>query len=57
MAHFDFEAFVTEPTVDKLAECRKRDLFEIAAHYGVFVSLSLRKDILRAVLRPIYAQR
>lgn len=50
VAHFDFEAFVTEPTVDRLSDCCKRDLLEIAVHYTIFVLLSLRKDALRVPL-------
>uniref|UniRef100_A0AAV2KY71 Uncharacterized protein n=1 Tax=Knipowitschia caucasica TaxID=637954 RepID=A0AAV2KY71_KNICA len=56
MATFDLGAFVAEPTSDVLDSCRKVDLLEIARHYEIPVSVTLRVGELReAVLAGLVA--
>ncbi|CAL9692023.1 unnamed protein product [Knipowitschia caucasica] len=56
MATFDLGAFVAEPTSDVLDSCRKVDLLEIARHYDIPVSVTLRVGELReAVLASLVA--
>ncbi|KAK7889547.1 hypothetical protein WMY93_025107 [Mugilogobius chulae] len=50
MATFDLEAFVSNPTFDVVESCRKCDLIDIARHYGVPVSATLRVGELRGTL-------
>ncbi|GLD56431.1 uncharacterized protein AKAME5_000878000 [Lates japonicus] len=57
MAKFSVSAFTADPTLAQLEDCRKCDLFEIAAHYDIPVSLSLRKsDLKAAVLEALVAR-
>uniref|UniRef100_A0AAV2JDV4 Major facilitator superfamily (MFS) profile domain-containing protein n=1 Tax=Knipowitschia caucasica TaxID=637954 RepID=A0AAV2JDV4_KNICA len=56
MTTFDLGAFVAEPTSDVLDSCRKVDLLEIARHYEIPVSVTLRVGELReAVLAGLVA--
>ncbi|KAK7926200.1 hypothetical protein WMY93_008510 [Mugilogobius chulae] len=50
MATFDLEAFVSSPTLDVLESCRKCDLIDIARHYDIPVSVTLRVGELRETL-------
>lgn len=49
-AAFSVEAFVTEPTLSQLDNCRKVDLFANADHYGIQVSTSFLKKELKAAM-------
>ncbi|KAK0137154.1 hypothetical protein N1851_026651 [Merluccius polli] len=50
MATFELEAFVTKPTLDKIDNCRERDLEEIAVYFDLPYSRQLRKKELKALL-------
>ena len=47
---FSVEEFVAEPVLGKLDNGRKADLFAIANHYGIQVSVSLLKKELKAAV-------
>ena len=48
MAAFELSTFVSDPTLGTFGECTKKDLHVIAEHYGISVSVSLRKAELKA---------
>lgn len=48
-ARFDLEAFLSQPSVEQLDVCRKDDLLQLAAHFGI----SVPKTILKRVLKPM----
>ena len=50
MATFALDEFVANPSVEQLELCKKQDLFEIAANYGVPVSTACVKQELKAVV-------
>ncbi|CAI5669654.1 unnamed protein product [Oreochromis niloticus] len=50
MATFDIAGFTAKPLLAVLDVCRKRDLQEVATHYGISVSTGLRKAELKAAL-------
>ncbi|CAI5677731.1 unnamed protein product [Oreochromis niloticus] len=50
MATFDIAGFTAKPSLALLDVCRKRDLQEVATHYGISVSTGLRKAELKAAL-------
>ncbi|CAI5669135.1 unnamed protein product [Oreochromis niloticus] len=50
MATFDIAGFTARPSLAVLDVCRKRDLQEVATHYGISVSTGLRKAELKAAL-------
>ena len=47
---FSVEELVAEPALGKLTNVRKADLFGIADHYGIYVSASLLKKVLKAAV-------
>lgn len=47
---FDIEDFVAQPGLDKYNQCRKEDLFLIAAHFKVPVSKQDRKEAVKKQL-------
>ena len=50
MATFDLALFVADPTVDQLDKLKKRDLRDVAEHYGISFASSLRKAELKGVI-------
>ncbi len=50
MATFDLNDFIKQPSVEKLDNCQKDDLFVIAQHYETFVSRTLLKKDVKACL-------
>ena len=53
VAAFSVDEFVEEPALCKLDNGRKADLFAIADHYGIPVSVSLLKELKAAVVEGL----
>lgn len=50
MASFDLEAFVRDPSLDKLDSCRKVDLYVLAEHYDFVVPRTIVKVKLKELI-------
>ena len=57
MSTFDLEGFLSDPSVEQIDRCRKKDLYAIAAHFEFAASPTLLKAELKEAVVHMLVQK